>query len=209
MCSNRTVVEYGIQRRTVYLIPPEGDDLLWMFEQFDQPEIWQMFGFPGPSKLKIMRAYRVGHGVFGIIYRAADRKRIGFVVMFPPTQDFDFWELGYAIPDPADRDAYCAFHSTDAMAHYMFEHLRVEAMGWRTRADNRAADAVVRRLGYKSFGAWEVDGHRYTFYRLDQAGWKKRRKKLDAGEEKHPSGLGETFVTLLEPPFEPKAPKTE
>lgn len=188
-------------------MPPAGDDLLWMFEQFDRPEIWQMFGFPGPSRLKIMRAYRSGNSVSGIIKRVHDRKRVGFVVMFPPTGDFDFWELGYAIPDPHDRDAYSAFHSTDAMAHYMFEHLRVEAMGWRTREDNRAADAVVRRLGYESFGAWQVDGHNYTFYRLDQAGWKKRRKKLDKGEKTHPSGLGATFITLGEPPFEPIDPE--
>lgn len=201
-------MEYGIQRRTIYLVPPEGEDLLWMFDQFDREEIWKMFGFAGPSKMKIMRGYRSGNTVTGIIKRVEDRKRVGFVIMFPPTADFDFWELGYAIPDPVDRDAYSAFSSTDAMAHYMFEHLRVDAMGWRTRADNRAADAVVRRLGYVSFGAWEVDGHHYTFYRLDQAGWAKRRKKLDRGEASHPSGIGGTFVTLGEPPFDPVDPET-
>ena len=134
---------------------------------------------------------------------------MGFVVMFPPAQDFDFWEFGYAIPDVRDRDAFSALNATDAMAHYMFEHLRVEAMGWRTRADNTKADAVVRRLGYVPFGDWTVDGHHYTFYRLDQAGWAKRRAKLDKGEASHPSGLGDTFITLGERPFEPVVPEAE
>lgn len=193
-------MEYGIQRRNVYLIPPEDEDLTWFFERFDEPEIWRMFGFPKPSRLRIMRAYRMGDLVVGILKRTRDRKRIGFVVMFPPTEEFDFWEFGYAIPDRADRDAFSALNATDAMAHYMFEHLRVTAMGWRTRSDNRAADAVVRRLGYVAFGAWEVDGHHYTFYRLDEPGWYKRKRKLEAGRKK--SGEAELFYTLY-PPYEP------
>ncbi len=174
-----------------------------MFHQFDVDEVWQMFGMPGPGRLRVMRAYRSGNLVVGILRRVRDRSRIGFVVMFPPTSDFDFWELGYAIPDHRDRDAWSAFNATDAMAHYMFEHLRVDAMGWRTREDNKAADAIVRRLGYQPFDRWEVDGHMYTFYRLDQAGWAKRRARLDRQEQRHPSGQGDTFLTLLEPPFEP------
>ena len=197
-------MEYGIQRRTIYLTPPDGDDLGWMFLQFDVDEVWQMFGMPGPARLRVMRAYRSGNLVVGIMRRVHDKVRIGFVVMFPPTADFDFWEYGYAIPDHRDRDAWAAYNTCDAMAHYMLEHLRVEALGWRTRSDNRAADAIVRRLGYKSFGAWEVDGHMYTFYRLDQETWAARKARLDRYEAKNPSGQGDTFVTLLEPPFEPK-----
>ena len=197
-------MEYGIQRRSIYLAPPSADDLGWMFHQFDVDEIWQMFGMPGPGRLRIMRAYRTGNLVVGIMRRVRDKARIGFVVMFPPTADFDFWEYGYAIPDHRDRDAWAAFNSCDAMAHYMFEHLRVEALGWRTRFDNRAADAVVRRLGYQPFDSWTVDGHLYTFYRLDQPTWAARRARLDRAEALRPSGLGDTFVTLLESPFEPK-----
>lgn len=199
-------MEYGIQRRTIYLVPPQSGDLLWIFNQFNTEEVWQMFGLPGPGKMRIMRAYRTGNLVLGVIRRVADRRRVGFVVMFPPTNDFDFWEFGYAIPDQQDRDAFSAFNATDAMAHYMFDHLRVEALGWRTRFDNRAADAVVRRLGYKAFDSWEVDGHMYTFYRLDQEGWAKRRAKLERGEETAPSGLGAVFLTLPEAPFHPVMP---
>lgn len=200
-------MEYGIQRRRTYLVPPTDEDLTYLFNAFNQDFVWQMFGLPGPGKMRIMRAYRSGNLVIGIMKRVEDRKRIGFVVMFPPTDDFDFWEFGYAILEPEDRDAFNALNATDAMAHYMFEHLRVEAMGWRTRSDNRAADAVVRRLGYEPFGSWMVDGHDYTFYRLDQAGWQKRLAKLERGEQKHPSGIGGVFVTLAEPPYDPVIPE--
>jgi RimJ/RimL family protein N-acetyltransferase len=196
-------MEYGIQRRRIYLVPPNADDHIWVFEAFDREEVWSMFGFQGPSKMKVMRWRREGNLVLGMLMRADDRKRIGFVVMFPPAGDFDFWEFGYAIPEPADRDAFSALCATDAMAHYMFDHLRVEAMGWRTRADNRAADAVVRRLGYQPFGSWKVDGHDYTFYRLDREGWARRMRKLEAGEKTHPSGTGDVFVTLEGPPWNP------
>jgi RimJ/RimL family protein N-acetyltransferase len=197
-------MEYGIQRRSIYLVPPEGDDLVWFFHQFDEAEVYEMFGFHQPSRVRIMRAYRLGNLVVGIVKRVATRQRIGFVVMFAPAGNFDFWEFGYRITDPRDRDAYSAFNTTDAMAHYMFEHLRVNAVGWRTRHDNRAADAIVRRLGYKPFDKFTVDGHEYTFYRLDQAGWAERRARLDRGEQTHPSGTGDTFVTL-KAPYEPIA----
>lgn len=200
-------VEYGIQRRTIYLIPPKGEDLRWIYDCFEKEEVWGMFGFDGPGRTRIVQQHRQGNLVMGLLKRVSDEKRLGFVTMFPPTDRFDFWELGYAIMDPADRDAYAAFNATDAMAHYMFEHLRVDAMGWRTREDNKAADAVVRRLGYKAFDSWEEGGHKYTFYRLDQAGWAKRRKKLDLGEERHPSGLGATFVMLAYAPYTPVQPQ--
>jgi RimJ/RimL family protein N-acetyltransferase len=200
-------VKLAIQRRGILLAPPdERLDLPWLFSQFEDPAIWEMFGFNRSGRARIMRGLRRGELVVGILHRIAPRKRIGFVVMFPPPPPpgrIDYWELGYAIPDPADRDAFSALSATDAMAHYMFEHLRVSAMGWRTRADNRAADAVIRRLGYQPYETIQVDGHPYTFYRLSQEGWAARRAKLDRGEAEHPSGTGATFVVLKEPPWTP------
>ncbi len=198
-------MEYGIQRRTIYCVPPE-EDIDWIFSLYDRQDVWEMFGLPGPGRLRIMRTYREGNLVVGLLKRVADDKRIGFAVFYPPKGNFDFWEFGYVIDEVADRDAFSALNATDAMAHYMFEHLRVDAVGWRTRADNRQADAVVRRLGYEPFGSWSEGGHDYTFYRLDQAGWAKRRARLDRGEAKHPSGTGDTFVTLLEKPYTPVKP---
>jgi RimJ/RimL family protein N-acetyltransferase len=200
-------VEYGIQRRSTYLVPPESEDLPWLFDQFDVPEVYMMFGFDRPSKLRMMRQYRSGNIVVALIKKAETKKRIGFAVMFPPAGNFDFWEFGYAIPEVLDRDAFSALNATDAMAHYMFEHLRVAACGWRTREDNRSADAVVRRLGYEPKETMTIDGHNYTFYRLSHERWMQRKEKLMRGEVTHPSGIGEAFVTLPEYPFEPLVPK--
>jgi RimJ/RimL family protein N-acetyltransferase len=195
-------MEYGIQRRSIYLAPPENEDIGWFFHQFEEPEVWEMFGFSGPARARLMRAFRSGNLVVGIIHRARDRRRIGFALCFPPAGTFDFWEFGYAISARDERNAYNALNTTDAMAHYMFEHLHITAIGWRTREDNYAADAIVRRLGYEPFSKSFIDGHNYTFYRLDQAGWAKRRARLDRGEEKYPSGVGGTFL-LLPLPCEP------
>ncbi|MFO0725013.1 MAG: GNAT family N-acetyltransferase [Myxococcota bacterium] len=200
-------MEYGIQRRNIYLAPATDEEVLWFCAQFQQQEVWEMFGLDGPSELLLLRLIRADELVLGILWRAHPQKRIGFVVMFPPDANRDYWEFGYAIPEPADRDAFSAMYSTDAMAHYMFEHLNVEAMGWRTRDDNRAADAVIRRLGYVVDKTLPADNHSYRFYRLDRAGWAKRREKLDRGEESHPSGLGSTFVTLRGPPYQPIVPE--
>lgn len=196
-------MRYGIQRRTIYLEPASGEDQVWLYRQFDDPEIYEMFGLPGPARLRVMRNHRLGKIVAGVLRRTLDGKRLGFVVMFEPTEAFDFWEFAYAIPDPKDRDAFSALYATDAMGHYMFKHLKVDAMGWRTRADNRAADAVIRRLGYEPFGTWFVDGHDYTFYRIDLARWDAREAKLAAFEARQPSGLPGLFVRLDGPPFVP------
>jgi RimJ/RimL family protein N-acetyltransferase len=202
-------MEYGIQRRGIYLAPPTEAEVEWFCEQFESREVWEMFGLDGPSKLTLLRHYRSGDLVVGILHRVEPRKRIGFVVMFPPDPSRDFWEFGYAIGDPLDRDAFSAMSSTDAMAHYMFEHLHVEAMGWRTRSDNHAASAVIRRLGYTPRETRDDKSYQYTIYRLDRDGWFRRRAKLDRGEATHPSGIGDTFVTLPTFPYEPiPVPKT-
>lgn len=202
-------MEYGIQRRGIYLCPPSEADVTWFLEQFDIPEIWEMFGLDTPGRFKILRLYRSGDLVVGILHTVSPRKRIGFVVMFPPDKGRDYWEFGYAIPDPNDRDGFSAMYSTDAMAHYMFDHLGVEAMGWRTRSDNRAADAIIRRLGYQPQEERILEGHQYTFYRLDREGWARRKAKLDRGEAERPYGIGATFVTLPEYPWEPKLPSPD
>lgn len=201
-------MEYGIQRRSIYLVPPADSDLSWLFAQFDEPEVFEMFGFMKPSHARVMRAYRTGNLVVGILHRVTTRARIGFVVLFPPAGELDFWEFGYAIPNTKDRDGFGALNATDAMATYAFDHLRVEKVGWRTREDNRAADAVVRRLGYRPRETRLIDGHSYTFYVLDTEGWQLRRQKLERWEAENPSGIGSAFVTLM-PPYTPTLPQSE
>ena len=196
---------YGIQRRTVYLVPPTYDDLKWMFRQFHDPEISEMFGYDDQGAAIMLLRYRAGTLVVATIKNVASRRRIGFLVMYPPVGgNFNFWEFGYAIPDPADRNAFHALNATDAVGCYMFQHLQVPMCGWRTRADNHAANAVVRRLGYQAGETLDIDGHQYTIYRLDQEGWKKRYRKLERGEEA--SGAKRAPFQVLRPPlYQPEA----
>lgn len=197
-------MEYGIQRRSIYLIPPGANDLEWMLDQFEKEEIWKMFGFAGPSRALIKERRDKGTLVIGIIHRVTGAKRIGFIVCFPPTAPFDAWEFGAAIPDQKERDAFSAIHAADAMTHYMFDHLRIERGMWRTRDDNHASNALARRIGYRPYAAWEVEGVRYQFFRMDRPRWEQRLDRLDRGEERSPSGLGDLFVTLPGPPYAPK-----
>jgi len=197
-------MQYGIQRRTIYVVPALPEDLEWIFELFERREIWEMFGFDGPGKEEMIRRHASGNLVIGIARRVADRRRIGFGILFPPTDHLGIWEYGVVIPEREDRDAFSAIAASDAMSHYVFDHLRIEAAIWRIRADNRASIAIAQRMGYRPFGTWEVGGHRFRFFRLNQEIWAKRRAKLDEGEATRPSGLGSTFLTLSDPPFDPE-----
>jgi RimJ/RimL family protein N-acetyltransferase len=197
-------VEYGIQRRSIYLVPPTPEDLEWMFERFDDEEVWTTFGFKEPGRAYMRAKHAEGGLVVGIIRRSMDEARIGFVVVFPPSPPFFTWELGFAIPDRRHRDAYGAIHAADAMTHYMFDHLRIESGMWRIRDDNRASHALMQRLGYRPYGLWDVNGAFFSFFKIDRELWAKRLEQLDRGEDAHPSGLGDTFITLAgPPPFKP------
>jgi RimJ/RimL family protein N-acetyltransferase len=197
-------VEYGIQRRTIYLIPPSEEDLAWMFDHFDAEDVWQMFGFLEPAKAEMIARYEKGNVVVGIIRRVDTKKRIGFSICFPPIAFLSQWEFGIVIPDPLERDAFSAIYASDAMTHYMFDHLRITDGMWRIRADNAQSNALARRMGYKPFGVWKVGEHRFNFFRMTTDIWTARREKLERGEEKSPSGLGAAFLTLCDPPFDPE-----
>ena len=167
-------------------MPPDQDDLAWMFERFDAPEIYRMFGFSEPARTRITERHATGKLIVGIIRLVSDRSRIGFMIMFPPSRRFDFWELSFAIPEPRQRNCFDAVDAMDAMLHYMFEYRRASAIGWRIREDNRPVDAIIRWLGYQPFATWLAGDLNYTFYRLDEAGWAERRARLDRGEQAHP-----------------------
>src|SRR4051812_48889803 len=83
---DQRAVQYGIQRRSIYLIPPSGDDAAWLFEQFDDKEVWQMFGFQGPSRARMIAKHAEGNLVVGVVRRVETKRRIGFVIIFPPTE---------------------------------------------------------------------------------------------------------------------------
>lgn len=196
-------MRFGVQRRHIYLAPPTGLDRFWFTQQFDRPDIYPMFGFPQPSA-KIM-GLRLSEGelIVGIIRLVRNEARIGFVLMYPPSEHVEFWEFGYAITSPKHRDAYAAMNAMDAMAHYMLDHLQVPLVGGRTREDNAAADAIVRRLGYKHIRTQPHADKNYFIYTLDPHGWVRRKAKLVLGEGLKPSEGGAAFVTLPEAPYHP------
>ncbi|MBI5496392.1 MAG: GNAT family N-acetyltransferase [Deltaproteobacteria bacterium] len=193
----------GVQRRHIYLAPPEGLDRYWFVQQFNRNDIYPMFGFPEPAGMQMAARLADGELVVGMIRLVANRARIGFVLMFPPGGDVEFWEFGYAITSPKYRDAYAAINAMDAMAHYMFDHVKVPLCGGRTRDDNAAAEAIPRRLGYRQIRTAEHGGHTYRIYTLDPAGWARRKARLESGELMRPSAGGAALVVLPAPPFHP------
>lgn len=202
-------MEYGIQRRSIYLVPPDAESLEWIFRCFDDPIIYTELGLSSASGAELRRRHAEGDHVFGSIMSAPSRARIGFAVVFPPSPAFDAWSFSYAIPEARHRNGFNALHATDAMSHYMFEHLRVDAVGFETREDNAAAGAIVRRLGYPPGETSRIEGRTFRFYRVTRAAWAARRAKLDANELKYPSGIGGTFVKLNAPFLPVIAPTRE
>jgi RimJ/RimL family protein N-acetyltransferase len=186
-------MQYGIQRRNVYLVPAEPADLAYVFDAFDDREVWEMYGFEAPSRKHIEEKHREGNLVVGVIRRVADRSRIGFAVVFPPPLFLHQWEYSIVIRDPKDRDAFSAINASDVIAHYIFDHLRIPDGMWRIRADNRPSNAIAKRMGYKPCAVIKVGENRFNFYRIDQQIWGKRRDRIGTDD----------FLTLTAPPFEP------
>jgi hypothetical protein len=196
-------MEYGIQRRTVYLTPPIGDDLAWFFDLFDRTEIWELFGFDGPARQRTLKLHAEGNMVLGIARRVRDQKRIGFGVLFPPSPAFSGWEPALAIPDLDDRDAFSAMAINDILSHYAFEHLGLLNGRFRVRSDNRTCEVLVRRMGYRPHEIGKINGHEYKFFRVRPEIWQKRRERIEAGDARNPSGHGGPFAILADPPYDP------
>lgn len=171
-------MKIAVRKRNTLLSPPSNDDIDWIASILDDPEIWLQFGFPGPAGRRFRHYYKRKRALIAAtISTISPMKRVGFTIMFPPA-DLGCWEFAYVIPEASDRNLFTALNSTDIMAHYMFDHLGIDAIGWRTREGNNRADAVIRRLGYAPAETREMDDATYTFYQLDRAGWAKRLEKL-------------------------------
>lgn len=197
-------VKRAIQRRTIYLEPPTGMDMLYVSRQFENPEIRAMFAYGDDIQpYNVRQAHHLGAAVVGIIKRVEDRRRVGFMYMVGPALDRDYWESLGAIPDVRHRDAYSMLHAVDIITHYLFDHMGVERCGSRVRADNKASLAVAKRLGYRIDKVEEWAGHDHVIHLLDRAKWLERKARLEEGERQHPSGLGAAFVTLPGPPYAP------
>lgn len=198
------MVEYGIQRNSIYLTPPTKDDLKYMFKSFNAEEVWGMFGWDGPSEKEIKKRHKKNNLIVGMIRRVSSGARIGFTIGFPPPRMLDnYYEFAAVIVERSDRDAFSMISSADAFAHYVFDHLQQPAIVWRVRADNRAANAIARRMRYPASARIVSGNHRFIIYRVTTAIWEKRRASLDAAVSKAKVSAGSTFVTLLDPPYEP------
>lgn len=202
-------MEYGIQRRNIYLTPPRDDDEDYLLDAFDEEEVWSMFGHEGPARGHMQSVLAQERVVRGIIRQVGDQRRIGFSLLFAPPdmlgleQRFGSWEYGVVIRDPKDRDGFRAIAASDAMTHYCVDHLGLVDWWWRIREDNRPSRAIARRMGYRSMGIWPAGPYTFAFYRMTQAIWERRRARLDRAEAKNPSPGGASFLTLTEPPFDP------
>lgn len=173
-------MKVGLRNRRIFVTPIAWDERPWLYAQFDDPAFYPLYGYAAPRGAQIRDQHDAGNLVVGVI-RTAD-ERIGYVVLFPPTDQLDAWEFCYAIPNPKHRNAFWAIAASDAALCYMFDHLKVEAVAWRTRKDNRAALAIIRRIGYATDSEGEVDGQTYLFTRLDRSGWDRRKARLRQGD---------------------------
>ena len=195
-------MDYGIQRRGIYIVPPAKEDLQWVARSFENKSIADSFGFYKENAQEVfLNRYNNRDLIVAIIRRVADRQRTGFVIMYPPVME-EWWEFGYVIPDPKHRNAFDALNTTDAMAHYLFDHLNVVGIGWRQEAINTSAISIVKRIGYEVKEQRLIDDRPYNFYAYRRDRWEQRVQKLKRAEEKNPSGLPGLFVTLF-PPYEP------
>lgn len=193
----------GVQRRNIYLAPATGLDRHWCARLFNVPDIYGMFGFDGPVAAPMGQRIQKREVILGILRLVENRIRIGFVMMFPPTSVVPFWEIGYAITEPRCRDAFTAINALDAMGYYMWEDQHVSMLCGRTRKDNRAAEAVVRRMGFVPLAQVEHLGHAYSLYAQNPPAWALRKARLVEGEKTSPSPAGQAFALLRGTPCVP------
>ena len=168
-------MKFGIRRRTIDLTPATEEDAEWVFSNGgDRSQ---------QTRAEAKTAHRSGKIVVGVIRRRAkdDRntsERIGFVFLIPIGEAT--WDFTIMIPDRSHRDLFSALHASDAIAHYMFDHCRIDAAVWRIREDNRRAQGLARRLNYLPRGTVEHDGHTYQLFVLDGPTWETRHASLKA-----------------------------
>lgn len=165
----------GIERGKVRLRPAAVGDIAYVEAAIDRSELAWAFGY-GPGRGKEF-ARRRAQMELAVVERTG--RRVGFVAAFPPSRQFSAPELAYAIVHRRDRDGFTAIAAADAWVHYLLDHLRFPELGFRTRADNLPALAVLRRLGYPPGPSVRLDGMAFRLGRIDRAAWARRRAQLE------------------------------
>lgn len=163
-----------------------------------KPELVASFGLaPGDDRLAMAAD---NPNVNTAVVLVEGQKRVGFALLFPPTDLDVFWEYLAAIPSAGDRDGYTAMQAFDAMAFYAFDWMKIERLGFRIESSNTGALALAKRGGFTPLRTEVVEGRTMVVYSIDRATWNVRLANLEKGELAHPSGLGATFLRVG-PPF--------
>jgi len=171
-------MKIAVRRRGVLVEPADDADVRWILEQFDREDTWKTFGYDGPAMGRAMWIYLEQQLILGVIKRG--HERLGFCVLFPPQAGGKAWEFGYVVTERRARDAFTALHAVDAISHYLFDLIKVEAVSFRVRDENKASLAVISRLGYRPFKAIESKEGKFHYFEVDQAKWAERRAMLFA-----------------------------
>lgn len=152
-----------------------------------------MFGHTGPSGPMVLERHREGSVVVGIARRPQLGERLGFALVFAPGPWDEGWDFCLAIPRPEDRGTGAAMDMSDAIGHYMFDHLRIEQGTLRIRRENHASSRLAQKLGFRRSSGWRrEDGGWVDLYTISPAQWARRRTERQAdldGSDGHEHAL--------------------
>lgn len=172
----------AVSYRSVQLEPPGAEDLEWVAKAIDQGGLWIRFGWPQPLGGYVIEAQARGDAIISVVRAARGGQRLGFGLVFAPPAVTEPWEVLFAIPEASARNAFAALQSLDALLYYLFEEASVSLVGWRVRADNLPALAVLSRMGLTPESQLALDpGPPYHMFRMDPEAWGQRRRALEAG----------------------------
>jgi RimJ/RimL family protein N-acetyltransferase len=171
-------MKFGIQRRSINLVPATDEDVQWIGTQFNKDETWRMFGYGGPARYLAMMSYFQHPSMLGVIRKADTNERIGFIAMFRTEGEAESWQFGYSIPEAKHRNAFAALFSVDAMSHYAFDHHGIDEITWSVHSENGPALAIIKRLGYQQKSVRDEGDCRYIEFSVDKKRWEKRRARL-------------------------------
>lgn len=179
----------SVSYRSVRLEPPTAEDLAWVAERIDVGGLWIQFGWPQPLGGYVLEAQARGEAIIAIVRAARGGQRLGFGLVFAPPAPTEPWEVLFAIPEAGARNAFAALQSLDALLCYLFEEASVGSVGWRVRADNLPALAVLSRMGLTPESQLALDpGHPYHLFRMDLEAWGQRRRGLESGGKRFSVG---------------------
>lgn len=182
-------MELGIRRRGVLLTPPLGRaEAAWVLRAGQRADIARAFGHDSDARPS-------PPADLGIVRIDGGRRAVGYALLYPPTRRCPCPEVAYALVDRGARDGFTAICAADGWSYHLFEVLGLRRVILRTAADNLAAWAVLRRLGYADGARFvRVGGRRFGFRVLERRDWRRRLGRLVSREAEAP------FTRLRWPP---------